>query len=169
MRKAKICLLGAFATGKTSLTRRVVEGLFSERYLATVGVKIDHHDVDVDSVPLRLVLWDINGEDEFIRVHESYLRGAAACVLVVDGTRAWTLATALDLRQRALTALGPVPMMLLLNKADLRSEWELQPQAISDLGAECPILQTSAKSSEGVDAAFLALARRLIASGGGKA
>lgn len=161
MRKAKICLLGAFATGKTSLTRRFVDGLFQERYLTTVGVKIDQRDVEVDGDPLRLIVWDINGEDEFVRVHESYLRGASACMLVVDGTRAWTLAVALDLRQRALAALGPVPMALVLNKTDLEAEWEVRPDRLPDFGPDCPVLRTSAKDDLGVGEAFLALARRL--------
>lgn len=167
MKKAKICLLGASGTGKTSLTRRFVEGLFSDRYLATVGVKIDHRDVDVDGHPLRLVLWDINGEDEFVRVHESYLRGAAGCILVVDGTRDSTLATAVDLRRRALAALGAVPTLLLLNKSDLRADWRLLPRALPDLGPECPILHTSAKTGDGVEDAFLVLARRLYPSDDG--
>ena len=41
MIQKKICILGAFATGKTSLVQRFVKGIFSESYLTTVGVKID--------------------------------------------------------------------------------------------------------------------------------
>lgn len=34
----KICLLGDFAVGKTSLIRRYVEERFDESYLSTIGV-----------------------------------------------------------------------------------------------------------------------------------
>src|SRR5512136_1257378 len=36
----KVCLLGEFAVGKTSLVRRFVEGRFDDRYLSTIGVRI---------------------------------------------------------------------------------------------------------------------------------
>ena len=68
-------MLGAFAAGKTSLVQRYVHSLFSEKYLTTVGVKIDQKPVSVKGTPLDLILWDIYGEDEFQAVRPSYLRG----------------------------------------------------------------------------------------------
>ena len=37
----KISMIGAFAVGKTSLVSRFVKSMFSEKYLTTVGAKID--------------------------------------------------------------------------------------------------------------------------------
>jgi len=37
----KICMIGAFATGKTSLVSQFVHSIFSDKYHTTVGVKID--------------------------------------------------------------------------------------------------------------------------------
>ena len=37
---AKVCLLGDYAVGKTSLVRRFVYNLFDDRYLSTIGVKV---------------------------------------------------------------------------------------------------------------------------------
>src|SRR5918996_1126978 len=37
MLQKKICMLGAFAVGKTSLVARYVKSIFSEKYLTTVG------------------------------------------------------------------------------------------------------------------------------------
>jgi GTPase SAR1 family protein len=65
MIKKKICLLGAFAVGKTSLVQRYVHSLFSDKYLTTVGVKIDKKPVNINGAPVDLTLWDIYGEDEF--------------------------------------------------------------------------------------------------------
>ncbi|HET7777303.1 MAG TPA: EutP/PduV family microcompartment system protein, partial [Rudaea sp.] len=64
MLQKKICLLGAFGVGKTSLTQRFVSSIFSDKYLTTVGVKIDKKAVDVGATPVSLVIWDIAGEDE---------------------------------------------------------------------------------------------------------
>ena len=48
MIQKKICLVGASAVGKTSLARRFVEGIYTDRYLTTVGVKIDKKMLEVD-------------------------------------------------------------------------------------------------------------------------
>lgn len=73
----KICLVGAFATGKTSLVSRFVKSIYSDIYHSTVGVKIDKKVVKLKQQEVSLILWDIHGEDEFQRVQMSYLRGAS--------------------------------------------------------------------------------------------
>ena len=63
MIKKKICLIGAYAVGKTSLVRQFVSGIFSDDYLTTVGVKIDQRKVvieDGEGVWLR----SLGGEPE---------------------------------------------------------------------------------------------------------
>ena len=62
--KRKLCMVGSYAVGKTSLVRRFVESMFSEKYLTTVGVKIDKKTVTVGEAQLDLILWDIAGEDD---------------------------------------------------------------------------------------------------------
>ena len=41
----KICLLGDFSVGKSSLVRRYVEGIFDDKYLTTVGVVVSRRSV----------------------------------------------------------------------------------------------------------------------------
>ena len=41
MIQKKVCMLGSFGVGKTSLVARFVQGIFSTKYQSTVGVKID--------------------------------------------------------------------------------------------------------------------------------
>jgi hypothetical protein len=164
MTHKKICMLGTFAVGKTSLVSRFVSSVFSDKYLTTVGVKVDKKVVDVDGWPITLMLWDINGQDEFQAVQMSYLRGAAAYLLVADGTRRATLEAAIALQEKAEAAAGHVPFVLALNKADLASEWEVDDRALWKVAERgWPILRTSAKSGAGVEEAFLKLARSLVA------
>lgn len=68
-------MLGGFSVGKTSLIKRFVESVFSEKYLTTVGVKIDKKTVDVQGRSVNLILWDIAGEDDPATIRMSYLRG----------------------------------------------------------------------------------------------
>ena len=45
MIQKKICMLGATGVGKTSLVSRYVLSVFSDKYLTTIGVKIDRKPI----------------------------------------------------------------------------------------------------------------------------
>jgi small GTP-binding protein len=162
MLQKKICLLGAFGVGKTSLVRRYVDTIFSDAYLTTVGVKIDKKVMTLGTEPLALILWDIAGEDEMAAVRLSYLRGAAGYLLVVDGTRPETLETAASIQSRVTAEVGRIPFLALLNKADLVEDWALPPARIETLqGAGWTFRRTSAKTGDSVEASFQDLAALL--------
>lgn len=163
MIQKKICMLGAFAVGKTSLVARYVQSVFSEKYHTTVGVKIDKKSLTVDGTEITMVLWDLHGEDAFQSVRMSYLRGSSGYLLVADGTRKDTLETALDLQARTESEVGSVPFIFLVNKADLQDNWEIQLDALTELEQRgWTVLQTSAKTGEGVEEAFTALSRMML-------
>jgi small GTP-binding protein len=164
--KKKVCLIGAFAVGKTSLVRQYVDSLFSEKYLTTVGVKIDKKQLVVQGRTMDVIIWDLHGEDDFQSIRMSYLRGASGCIYVADGTRRTTLETALVLRQRVEAAIGPVPAILALNKCDLEELWEIDPQVIPKHGKkDLAIMRTSAKTGQSVQAAFETLAAMMLEVG----
>ena len=161
MIQKKICMLGGFGVGKTSLVSRFVHSIFSEKYLTTLGVKIDKKSVEVGSEHVDLILWDIHGEDDLQKINMSYVRGAAGYLLVIDGTRRATLETALQVHESAQRLIGPVPVVIALNKADLAGRWEIDEGRLAPLGY--PIVKTSAKTGAEVEATFLRLARDVIA------
>jgi small GTP-binding protein len=160
----KICLLGGHAVGKTSLVACFVKTIFSEKYHTSIGVKIDKKVVTVGTNEVSLMIWDLAGEDEFGPLEISYLRGASGYLLVVDGTRGSTLQRALAVQRRAAEKLGPVPFVVLINKADLASEWEVTEAELAELKARgWPVYHTSAKTGEAVEAAFQALTEAMLA------
>ena len=163
MSKYKLCMLGAFAVGKTSLVQRYVHSIFSEKYQTTLGVKIDKKSLEIDGCELEFILWDLAGEDDFINVRSSYLRGSAGGVLVADGSRAETLDIALELRDKLYREVGEVPVVLMINKSDLQPHWNLEPKRIEDLRADgWRVIETSALDSSNVDEAFALLAQALL-------
>lgn len=163
MIQKKVCMLGAFAVGKTSLVQRYVRSVFSEKYHTTLGVKVDQKSVSVDGQDLSLMIWDIHGEDEFQKVRASYLRGASGCLLVVDGTRGTTLTTAVSLGRLTEETVGKVARVLVINKSDLRQDWEVDEKALAKLTAEgWTIVESSAKTGQGVEEAFTALAGQVL-------
>ena len=163
MVKKKICMIGAFAVGKTSLVEQHVHSIFSEKYHTTVGVKIDKKTMVVSGRQIDLIIWDLYGEDEFQTVQMSYLRGSSGALYVVDGTRRETLDIAMKLKARADRAVGPLPVVFALNKCDLEYRWELTAEDTRRLADDgIPAIQTSAKTGSTVEAAFRALARRML-------
>lgn len=156
----KICLLGGFAVGKTSLVSRFVHSMFSDRYLTTIGVKIEKKTVDLGTHHVDLIIWDIYGEDDFQKLRLSYLRGASGYLLVMDGTRRATLDTAVALQASAEQAIGPVPFVLVVNKSDLTDRWEIDDVTLEECSRRgWPVIRTSAKTGEGVEQAFAMLAK----------
>lgn len=163
MIQKKICMLGGFAVGKTSLTSRFVHSIFSDKYLTTVGVKIEKKAVDLGQTTVELIVWDLYGEDEFQKTRASYLRGASGYLLVVDGTRPATLETALGLHDLAQRTIGRVPFVLLANKTDLSAQWQLDEGALAKLAERgWQVVRTSAKTGAGVPEAFSDLARAML-------
>lgn len=158
----KICMLGGFSVGKTSLVRRYVASIFSETYLTTVGVKIDKKTVELPDRIVNLILWDVAGEDDISSLRMSYLRGSAGYVLVADGTRPATLEVALSLRRRVEADFGTLPFVLLLNKHDLREEWAIGDAQIDELRRNGWWVEpSSARTGESVEDAFNAIALRV--------
>lgn len=163
MIQKKMCLLGGFGVGKTSLVARYVHSIFSDKYLTTVGVKIDKRSVNVGDETVDLVIWDIYGQDDFQKVRMSYLRGAAGYLLVADGTRRATLDTALALHDSAQAVVPNVPFTLVVNKADRASEWEIDDSLLGVLTQRgWRVLKTSAKTGADVEDAFTTLAGAML-------
>ena|SRR4030095_9064525 len=163
MLQKKICMLGAFATGKTSLVVQFVHSIFTDKYYTTIGVKIDKKELTIGTQDVNLVLWDLAGEDEFLQVHMSYLRGSSGYLLVADGTRPATLDTARSLQKRVEAAIGYVPFVLMLNKSDLTAGWEVGEEALANLREKgWDIIITSARSGLGVEEAFVTLVKKIL-------
>jgi small GTP-binding protein len=158
----KVALLGASGVGKTSLVRRFVESLFDDHYLTTIGVKVDKKAVRVGGQEVTLMLWDVAGAEERFTVPTSYVRGAAGFLLVVDGTRPETLAVAAEIAGQVEHDLGPLPFVLVFNKADLEAEWQLTNASLGADAMPVHVVHTSAKTGHGVEEAFNRLAEALV-------
>jgi small GTP-binding protein len=162
---AKVCLLGEVSVGKTSLIRRFVDRSFSESYLSSVGVSISRNLIHVPASPehyegeVQLILWDLQGGNDYGATAVAYLRGARAAVVVGDLTRNVTLEALGEHIERFLNVNPEASVIVALNKADLRRDptpmLEIDP---AHRRAILKTLSTSAKTAEGVDDLFGTLA-----------
>ena len=160
----KVCMLGSFAVGKTSLVRRFVEGKFDDRYLSTIGVKISRKtisngELDYDT---NLIVWDLAGGDEFLRSNSSYLRGAAGALIICDLTRPQTLGAAEQYAHQIRSINREAGIILIANKVDLVDERVIDDTQLAAVAAafeNCPVHLTSAKNGQNVEVSFTQLAQ----------
>jgi small GTP-binding protein len=172
MIQKKICMLGDFSTGKTSLVRRFVYNLFDAHYITTIGVNITRKDVSLPDQPVvRLLIWDMSGSEKFSGTRPSYLQGSAGAILVCDLTRPGTLAS-LNRYYQWLKDTAPQACVLWIgNKADLVAEnaagkpCEMAKQVSSTAASLHELFAiTSAKTGAGVNDAFAQLAGYFLSS-----
>jgi small GTP-binding protein len=137
--------------------------MFSDKYLTTIGVKIDKKVITVQQETMTLIIWDIAGENGYHKVHSSYLRGMSGYFLVADKTRMSTLDNILDVHERIKTAFPKVPHILLMNKIDLAGQWDIDDSAIDKLRHDgYDVMPTSAKTGQNVEEAFTRLAEKML-------
>ena len=168
----KICLIGDFGVGKTSLIRRFLEGEFSDKYLSTVGVKISRKLIDFsnktaeNTQKLQLIIWDIEGSNKFKAIAPSYFQGAKGAVIVGDATVQETL-NHLSEHIKNFLAVSPKSYIIIaLNKSDLIEAEYLE--TLRQLYQFCEpnyviaTYLTSAKSGDNVEKIFQILAEALM-------
>ena len=151
-------MIGDFAVGKTSLTQKFVNNVFSDKYLTTVGVKIDTAIVG----DAKLVVWDVAGRDTLSPINVSYLVGAAGLVMVADGTRAETIDSLQSIWHAAQSRLGSVPAVVAINKKDA-PEWAVSDEEIKlQLESQWDVFYTSAKEGTNVADLFECLVAKIV-------
>lgn len=164
--KAKVCLVGEAAVGKTSLVRRFLEDAFRDRYDPTIGAKVAKREiaVEVDGRVVRAILtiWDVMGQPVLRgRLEDAWLSRVQGVLAVGDVTRPDTIRALDGWISSARRLSGNVPVLLVGNKVDLPSPGR---EDLTELGLTLglPWWHTSAKTGENVDAAFQSLAEAIV-------
>ena len=80
----KIVLLGNFGVGKTSMIKKFVHNMFSDKYLTTIGVSIEKKSIELKGIELNLIIWDIAGEKELSSINDAYLKGTDGTIFVFE-------------------------------------------------------------------------------------
>ena len=159
MIQKKVCILGPTGVGKTSLVKQFVEGIFSEKYQTTIGVKIDKKLVSKDGQAIQLLLWDLEGIDRYCGFNPRYLRGASACIIVVDQTRSQSLLEGMEILEMTKEHYPELPAFFVVNKTDLPASWHWSEDELAAYADKfLSLTKTSAKTGENVENLFRTIA-----------
>lgn len=154
----KVVLGGNAQVGKTSLIQRYSTGRFDPLRAMTIGVDFHLYDIRIDQTPMRLVVWDMGGQERFAFARRAFYRGAQAIGLVYDASNRASFYNLTRWRREAREFLVDVPMLLLANKIDLPREVSFEEMHQIANAWNIPCFQSSCASGAGVAEFFEALA-----------
>ena len=165
----KLVILGDPAVGKTSLINKYVEASFKEDYHPTLGVNIIIKDINLENVTsiIRLILWDIAGQNKYDLTRNMFFQGSAGAFLVYDKTRLSTFDSIKPkwLKEFRQYGIKDAPFIIIANKLDLQDSHRVSLEKGLELSKELgaiDFIETSAKSGENVENAFQTLVHKIL-------
>ncbi len=160
----KVLCLGDGAVGKTSLIRRFAHNKFEKSYLETLGVDITDKMIPVKEKNLKMVIWDIAGQDRYKHYRAAFYNGTEALIIVADVTNPTTFDNLTIWKKEIDQYLGvKLPTIFLANKCDLQEQRKVMSNEVLQVGKlldleSNQIFETSALSGAYVNDAFDKLA-----------
>jgi small GTP-binding protein len=171
----KITILGDSAVGKTSLINQFVEGSFQEDYKPTLGANIVRKDVNIDTAnaKVRLIMWDLAGQEKYNVIRSMYFEGVAGCILVYDLTRTTTFQSIKEkwIKDIQNYVRNQGAYILIGNKVDLKDQRVIETkegQELAEYIKASDFIETSAKYGENVEMAFKNLVYQIMRNFGEK-
>ncbi|TKJ27596.1 MAG: hypothetical protein CEE42_01450 [Promethearchaeota archaeon Loki_b31] len=157
----KVIVIGDGTVGKTSLIKKFTKGSFQKEYIKTLGAQFSKFEAEISGDPIKLVFWDIAGQDVFSFLHPTFYRESFAAIIVYSleennvGKRSFEHIT--DWHEDIKKYCGDIPIVMFANKVDLIEENNLDKMDIQEVVKERDFLGyylTSAKTGQGVHEAF---------------
>ena len=164
----KITVTGDGAVGKSSLIQKFTNGIFNKDYKKTIGAQFSAFDKKIDGDKIKLLFWDIAGQDDFNFLRPTFFKNSVAAIIVYSLEEN-------ELGKESFTHLqnwyndikkycGDIPVVIFGNKVDLLDEKNFNKSEILEFIKENDLLGyyvTSAKTGKGVINAFNAIINEL--------
>ena len=157
----KLLLIGDSGVGKSSLLLRFSDDTYETTSNSTIGVDFKIKTVNLDGRVAKLQIWDTAGQERFRTITSSYYRGAHGIIVVYDVTDAESFDNVRKwLNEIDKNATQDVQKLLVGNKCDLVAKKVVDYGTAKELASDMdmPFLETSAKNSSNVEAAFMTMA-----------
>jgi len=160
----KLLLIGDSGVGKSCLLLRFADNTYTDSYISTIGVDFKIRTLDIDGKTVKLQIWDTAGQERFRTITSSYYRGAHGIIVVYDVTDKVSFNNVKQwLGEIDRYACQSVNKLLVGNKADLTEKKVVEFNEAKEFADTLGIsfLETSAKSAQNVEEAFLTMTRQI--------
>jgi Ras-related protein Rab-1A len=160
----KLVLIGDSGVGKSCLLLRFADDAFTESFISTIGVDFRFRTVKIGDKTVKLQIWDTAGQERFRTITSAYYRGADGIIMVYDVTHRESFDHVREWLKEVDRYASPDTCKLLIGNKSDRTDKVVSDNEGSALGKELnmPFLETSARTSENVEAAFIRMAEQLI-------
>ncbi|MHA1511193.1 MAG: Rab family GTPase [Promethearchaeota archaeon] len=165
----KITVVGEGRVGKTSLIQKFTNNSFNEDYLKTLGASFSLYENEINNDAIKLIIWDIAGQDDFNFLRPSFFKNSRASIIVCSleendfGKESCNRIA--DWHKDVRHYCGDdVPVLLLANKSDLVDLDKIdlnKLQTIVDRENFIGFYVKSAKTGNGVISSFNTIIRLL--------
>uniref|UniRef100_A0A1A7YYY7 Ras-related protein Rab-19 n=1 Tax=Iconisemion striatum TaxID=60296 RepID=A0A1A7YYY7_9TELE len=166
----KIILVGDSDVGKTCMVQRFKSGIFIEKQHNTIGVDFTVRTLDIDGKKVKMQVWDTAGQERFRTITQSYYRSAHGAMVAYDISRRSTFESVPHwIREVEQYGAANVVVILIGNKSDLHPRRQVLFEdacTLAEKNSLLAALETSAKEAQNIDAAFILMARELLARNG---
>uniref|UniRef100_A0A7S1TN65 Uncharacterized protein n=1 Tax=Erythrolobus australicus TaxID=1077150 RepID=A0A7S1TN65_9RHOD len=163
----KMLLIGDSGVGKSCLLLRFADNTYNDSHISTIGVDFKIRTIELDDKTIKLQIWDTAGQERFRTIAAAYYRGAHGIVITYDITDRKSFENVKSwMDEIGKYGSDRVNKLLVGNKSDKvdqRAVETSEGQELADaLGMK--FLETSAKTSENVEQAFITMTREIMAS-----
>ncbi|MFX0105178.1 MAG: Rab family GTPase [Candidatus Hodarchaeota archaeon] len=157
----KVTVVGDGKVGKTSLIRKFTQGSFQKEYIKTIGAQFSVYDKEINQDKIRLMFWDIAGQDDFNFARPSFFKNSRAAIIVYSleendlGKQSFKNIS--KWHEDIIKFCGEVPVVLFANKVDLIDDINFEKSVIQEIVDKRNFIGyfiTSAKTGQGVINAF---------------
>ncbi|XP_074533801.1 ras-related protein Rab-19 [Halichoeres trimaculatus] len=166
----KIILVGDSDVGKTCVVQSFKSGIFIEKQQNTIGVDFTVRTLDIDGRKVKMQVWDTAGQERFRTITQSYYRSAHGAMVAYDITRRPTFESVPHwIREVEQFGAAGVVLILIGNKSDLHAQRQVLFEdacTLAENNSVLAALETSAKEAQNIEAAFILMARELLARNG---
>ena len=154
----KVVLGGDANVGKTSLIERYCTCTFDPQREMTIGVDFHLYDVKIEQIAIRLVVWDLGGQERFSFARRAFYRGTQAVGLIFDVSNRASFYNLMRWWREARDFAPNIPILLLANKTDLPRQITREESLQVAQAWNTPFFESSCASGDGVNEFFEALA-----------
>ena len=159
----KVVVVGESGVGKTSIVHRFCHNNFSQETQPTIGSACMKNSVDIGDHSLRMNIWDTAGQERFQSLIPMYLKGAKACILVVDLSSEVDLKELSNYYEYIHDQLDDDCVLCVCgNKTDLiNNDFDISPLQTWSKQRNCRTYKVSAKTGFGISDLFAEVALQI--------